>query len=572
MSDIPIPMPPIRAKPSNVVDLALYKHRVQSASERGRVQPHSAFPILGDVASGWPPEWSAKANREPRAQRQPATKVIRAPEMLEPPAHRVHLCHYERQHDEVGLAVAPVGMTCRAIQQSGFDGCPAAGHCIAPSGQHVERPPEMQAWASVTNFARLSQQAVAQVALDALYREGYACVGKLFYAYEGGIYRLVDDEEFMQRLLQLFGPHMRMSDAQQIVRYTKLWARQASDFFAPNRRLVCFNNGTLNVETGELGPYSPDHRLVSRICAAYVRTSECRRFLRFLEEVFRDDPDRDERIRFLRQWMGYLLIADTSFQKMLFLLGKGANGKSVLCKVIEAMLGKENVSHAMLNRLGRAAVRVELADKLANISPDLPSQALKEDGYIKAFVSGDAIEAERKYSDSCTIRPFCRFVVATNSMPDTSDRSDGFFRRVIVLTFNRQFNPEEQDPGLLDELLGELDGIIAWAVEGLRELLAAGEFTIPPSSTQALSDYRHEANPVQQFAEECLVGAPNGNGIPASQVFCVYSRWCTAHGQAHGTSIGFGRALANLGFRSRKSSHTIWLVSLSPGAGPYQPS
>lgn len=572
MSDIPIPMPPIRAKPSNVVDLALYKHRGHAAGERKQGQPPKTIQILGDVAGGWPPEWSAKATHEPPARRQPASKAMQAPEVLEPPAHRVRLCHYERQHDDVGVVDTPFGMTCPEIQRSGFKGCPTTGRCTDPCGQHVERPSELQAWASVTNFGRLSQQVVAQAALDAMYRDGYACIGKLFYAYEGGIYRLVGDEEFMQGLLRSFGPHMRIFDAQQIVRYIKLWARQAPDFFAPSKRFVCFNNGTLDVETGELGPHSPDHRLVSRIAALYLPTAECRRFLRFLEEVFRDDPDRDQRIRFLRQWMGYLLIADTSFQKMLFLLGRGANGKSVLCKVIEAMLGKENVSHAMLNRLGRAAVRVEMAGKLANISPDLPVQPLKEDGYLKAFVSGDPVEAERKYSDSCTIMPYCRMMVATNTMPDTPDRSDGFFRRVIILTFNRQFSPEEQDPGLLDELLGELDGIIAWAVEGLRELLAAGEFTIPPSSAQALGDYRCEANPVQQFAEECLVGAPNGSGMPASDVFGVYSRWCTAHGQAHGTSIGFGRALANLGFRSRKSSHTIWLVSLSPSAGPYQPS
>ncbi|WP_392388477.1 primase-like DNA-binding domain-containing protein [Cupriavidus campinensis] len=87
-----------------------------------------------------------------------------------------------------------------------------------------------------------------------------------------------------------------------------------------------------------------------------------------------------------------------------------------------------------------------------------------------------------------------------------------------------------------------------------------------------LGDYRCEANPVQQFAEECLVGAASGGGMPAKDLFAVYSRWCAAHGHAHGTSIGFGRALSNLGFQSRKSSYTIWLVTLSSGAEAYQAS
>ncbi|WP_187645115.1 DNA primase family protein [Cupriavidus campinensis] len=326
----------------------------------------------------------------------------------------------------------------------------------------------MLQWAAVSKLSKVPQWIVARAFLDAQFPEGAACVGKLFYGYDQGIFRLIDESELMQRLLQTFGYGIKVSDAQQMLKYIKFACRMSPDTFRSDARLVCFRNGTLNVETGELGLHSPDHRLVSQINADYVPTAECPRFLRFLEEVFRNDEDREQRIRFLRQWMGYLLIPDASLQKMLFLLGRGANGKSVLCKVIESMLGSENVSHAMLNRLGRPAVRVELAGKLANISPDLPAQALTADGYLKAIVAGDSVEAERKYSDSCTITPFCRLMVATNSMPDTPDRSDGFFRRVIILKFNRQFSEEEQEAGLLEALRAEMEGIIVWAMGGFE--------------------------------------------------------------------------------------------------------
>lgn len=554
---------------SAVTDLTVFSE-LSSVVSPNASRPSLAAPVIerthsaaNDALSVAGTERELVAAHLPQGRRAPVLGALNPPESL---------CHYQRSLAGGRLAEGEVAPLCSEIRQGGFDGCPASGSCATPCGANAERPSDMLQWAAVSKFSKVSQWVVARAFLDAQFPGGAACVGKLFYGYDQGFFRLIDESELMQRLLQTFGYAIKVSDAQQMLKYVKVACRMSPDTFHSDARLLCFRNGTLNVETGELGRHSPDHRLVSRINADYLPAAECRRFRRFLEEIFRDDPDCEQRIRFLRQWMGYLLVPDASFQKMLFLLGRGANGKSVLCKVIEAMLGKENVSHAMLNRLGRAAVRVEMAGKLANISPDLPTQPLKEDGYLKAFVSGDPVEAERKYSDSCTINPYCRMMVATNSLPDTADRSDGFFRRVVILTFGRQFSRQEQDPGLLDELLGELDGIIAWAVDGLRELMGAGEFTIPPSSAQAVDDYRCEANPVQQFAEECLVGAASGGGMAAKDVFAVYSRWCAAHGQAHGTSIGFGRALANLGFQSRKSSHTIWLVSLSPSAGPYQSS
>lgn len=478
------------------------------------------------------------------------------------------LCHYEQHVIAQGCASDYPPASCADVQTR-FNGCPSRRRCISPSGRFTDAPIDLRLWERLDDVKKVPQPVVVHAFLDSHFRDGLFCVSGVLYGYGNGFYRIVEEAELIQRLLATFGCAITVADAQRALRYVRYVTRQPADMFKPNRKLVCFSNGVLDVYTGELGSHSPAHRLVTRIDAAYDRTAACRRFFRFLDEAFRDDPDKLQKIQFLRQWMGYLLIADTNFQKMLFLLGKGANGKSLLCKVIEAMVGMHNVSHAMLNRLAKASVRVELAGKLVNISSDLPAQALRGDGYIKSIVSGEPVEAERKYGDSCTIKPFCRLIVATNSMPHVSDTSDGLFRRMIILTFNRQFSPEEQNPNLLDELLGEMEGIVAWAVEGLRELTTAGEFTIPPSSIEALATYRSDVNPVQQFAEECLAPSADSSGVPARDLFALFCGWCKEHGQPHGTSIAFGRTLANLGYKARKVSHTVWLVAPKSGAEAY---
>ncbi|MGF6635110.1 DNA primase family protein [Paraburkholderia sp. MM6662-R1] len=529
--------------------------------------PVTITDIRGSDDSRSSPDGAVHANGQP--DNLSTQDFIRAAVTLGEPKEK--MCHYVRHLIATGHPLEHASRTCPEIRADGFNGCPGSEGCLTPDGGVAGRPDDLNRRAGVEKFHKLSQRVVAQTFLDAQYRDGCACVGNLFYGYDNGVYRIVEEAELIQQLLEIFGYGIKVSDAQQLLKYIKYQTREPADIFKPNKKLVCFRNGVLNVETGELGPHDPAHRLVNSIDADYVSTAECQRWLQALREMFRDDPDREQKTRFIRQWMGYLLITDASFQKMLYLLGNGANGKSLFCKVVEAMVGRENVSHAMLNRLGRAAVRAEIAGKLVNISSDLPAQALTGDGYIKSIVSGDPIEAERKYKDSCTITPFARLMVATNSMPHSSDDSDGYFRRIIILTFNRTFAPEEQNPNLENELLQEMPGIIAWAVEGLRDLLAQQEFSIPPSSLVAVAAYRSDVNPVQQFAEECLVPSPDQRGWTAKGLLEVFDAWRKAHNQKSCTSIGFGRALANLGFQSRKVSHTVWLVALKSGAELYHP-
>jgi putative DNA primase/helicase len=68
------------------------------------------------------------------------------------------------------------------------------------------------------------------------------------------------------------------------------------------------------------------------------------------------------------------------------------------------------------------------------------------------------IEGERKFPPSFSFKPFVRLIVATNELPRLLDASDGLFRRVIILKFNRRFTDAEQDKGREGRLMAELSG------------------------------------------------------------------------------------------------------------------
>jgi putative DNA primase/helicase len=334
-----------------------------------------------------------------------------------------------------------------------------------------------------------------------------------------------------------------------------------------NKHLVCLANGTLDTNTYELLDHSPSHGLMSKTDVDWNPNATCPRWLQFLDEIFVNDIDKAGKIAFVQEWFGYCLVPDSSQHKFVWMVGAGGNGKSVLLFILTQLIGIANVSHAHIERLDEKYVRAELEGKLVNISSEMSADATIADGYLKAIVAGDIVEAERKYKPSFSFRPFVRLIGSTNGLPRLLDHSEGFARRAIILTFNRIFAEHEQDHDLEQSLLKELSGIMTWAVNGLMLLRERGRFEIPQSSAAALAKYRKESDPVQMFSEECLEAVAEG-GMPPSEVYLLYRDWNGQNGFSPMNKVRFGQRLAEiLGNDSKRRSggKDYWLVNIKAG-------
>src|SRR5262245_60211733 len=120
----------------------------------------------------------------------------------------------------------------------------------------------------------------------------------------------------------------------------------------------------------------------------------------------------------------------TDAQRMLCLVGEGANGKSVVLAGLHAMLGQDNVSTVPLEDFGRRFSMAQTLGKLANVCPEVGELDKTAEGTLKAFVSGDRMTFERKCKDGFSARPTARLVLSTNNLPRFVDRSEGVWRRL----------------------------------------------------------------------------------------------------------------------------------------------
>ena len=86
-----------------------------------------------------------------------------------------------------------------------------------------------------------------------------------------------------------------------------------------------------------------------------------------------------------------------------------------------------------------------------------------------------------------------------NELPDTTDLTNGYFRRMCIIPFKRTFSESEQNRDLLMELTEELRHF-NWAIEGLKRL-RENNYVFSQSSVieEELRKYRLSQNPVLNF-------------------------------------------------------------------------
>ena len=309
------------------------------------------------------------------------------------------------------------------------------------------------------------------------------------------------------------------------------------------RRFVAVQNGLLDLDkllaghANALRGHTPEWFSTACLPFEFSAEANCPQWLAFIEQVLEGDK---ERIALLQEWFGYCLTPNTDQQKFLVLEGEGSNGKSVVCEVLTALLGPENVSQVPLELFGQRFQLTPTLGKLANIASEVGEIDRVAEGTLKAFTSGDRMYFDRKGIPGIEAYPTARLVLATNNRPRFSDRSEGIWRRMLLLPFRITIPYKEQDRQLTAKLREDLPGIFVWAVEGLRRLRENGHFSEPGVCRQALDDYRMESNPARHFLRECYYESADGE-TSTVKLYEEYRNWCDRNGYKPAAENSFGK-------------------------------
>lgn len=289
--------------------------------------------------------------------------------------------------------------------------------------------------------------------------------------------------------------------------------------------LLNVRNGMIDLEARTLIPHDPQYGSRVQLPVNYDPGLPWPRWRKFLRDIFPEEPGGVSKEYMLQQYTGYCFLRDARYQRALFLYGTGANGKSTVLDVLQALVGPENTSSLTLGDLTQRFKSQYLQNKLINMATETNTRDPLTTEVFKAVVDGSNITAERKYGEPYQYRPYAKWIVAMNEPPTVPDKSFGFGRRILVLSFERRFETHEIIPDMAQQLIAEIDGVFQWALDGLYTILQEKRFRVPEQIEKDTEQMLVTLNPMLIFIRECCV-VRGGEHVPTTEIWPAYVEWC----------------------------------------------
>lgn len=336
-----------------------------------------------------------------------------------------------------------------------------------------------------------------------------------------------------------------------------IWVRPSQ--LDTNPWLLNCANGTLDLRSGDLYSHRREDLITKQVAIPYDPDATCPHWMDFLTEIMDANLHL---VEYLQHAVGYALTGVTLEQVLFLLYGIGANGKSTFLETLRRVFGeyarqadftsfltrKNDTIRNDLARLAGArlvsAIEVEEGRKL--------SEAL-----VKQATGGDTITARFLFKEFFEFGPEFKLFLAVNHKPVIRGTDYAIWRRIRLIPFAVMIPPERQDKDLLEKLLTERTGILAWAVRGCLAWQKRG-LEAPEDVLNATQAYREEMDVLGDFLSERCVQSKTA-WATAKDLYDAYVNWCETTGEEPLSQRMFGLRLTERGFlRYRRGGKRCW--------------
>ena len=346
--------------------------------------------------------------------------------------------------------------------------------------------------------------------------------GKSMYIYDGRVY--ISDEDLIKAKMVEVLPNLKVSNVREAMENIKY--KVLLNPSTPDVGYINVENGLLNIENDTLIPHTPHIFTINKLPVTYNKDAECAIVDKTLKSLC---CNREELIVLLCQMMGYILVPDCRFQKAFILLGNGSNGKSLFLDMVRSMIGEENCSSLALEDLSDKFRAPEIVGKMLNIGDDSGHGLLDNTAIFKKLVTGDSMTFERKRQDPFRYANTAKMIFAANTLPPTTDKSDGFFRRCIIIPFDGVFRPgtEGYDPTLLYKVVTPVakSYLLNLALAGVKQILKNQYFSESSDTRELIENYNASNNSVVVWLKSNTKEYSN-----LAEAYVAYASFCGVNG------------------------------------------
>ena len=386
---------------------------------------------------------------------------------------------------------------------------------------------------------------INEVEFARYFREKYPLmyVDGRFYDMDGQI----DNEELEMKILREIEPYVSRSIAKKVQTLRdslKYYTRTEGLPLHEDR--IHFKNGTYYLD----GRFIPEKEFcANRFPIEYKADAGipiC--WLSFLEQLL-----EKEDILTLQEFVGYSMIPTTRAQAMIMIIGNGGEGKSRIGVVLSRIFGR-NMNSCPIHKLASDRFApIEQMGKLLMIDDDLNMSALSDTGILKQIITAEgAMTLEAKNKQAVQGQLYVRLMAFGNGNLDALyDKSDGFYRRQILLKVKERPKGRKDDKHLSEKLLAELDGIVLWTLEGLKRLMDNDfHFTISEKTRTNMEESRRcDDNMIDFFESEGYLHYQEDVSIPTKELYEIYCEWCNDNAEKQRSEKSFSNKVKEISGR-----------------------
>lgn len=317
-----------------------------------------------------------------------------------------------------------------------------------------------------------------------------------------------------------------------------------------NKNLIAVNNGVFNSRIKQLEPFNPKYFITSKLATNY-NSHAIHNYSVIKETYF--DADKwflsiansdEELVRVLWEMINEAVNPNHTREKMAILYGEGNNGKGTFQAMLTNLIGIENISTLTPHEFSGEFKLEMLQGKVCNIGDDISNKYLDDVSNLMSIVTGDPVAVNRKGKSVITARFRLFNIFSANKLPKIRNKTQGAYRRLLILPFKADFNGQVQDRRIKDEYLKNkiiLEYILYKALH-----LDFEKFSNTSATEHMLEEYKEDNDYLYSFVKDWYVhrNLPLVERVPISLVKMEFTNYLTTNYYDYKITGSFGREVA----------------------------